>query len=147
MPRSCCFPALCVTILVTACHDPSAPAVVPSSYVARSIEGTSLPATFSHGDVIDVALVADTIHLFPSGVAERISIYRRTRIGAATTVDTSRSQASYTLRGTLLLFHDTCPINANCLGPPAGMFSLDRGQLLLRMWPDGPRALYDRVNP
>ena len=147
MPRSCCLPILAALFLATGCHDPSAPLVVPSSYVARTIEGTPLPATFVHGDVTDVALLADTIHLHPLGVAERVSIYRRTTIGAGVTVDTTRSQEAYTVHGGSLRFHRYCPPDANCVGAPTGLFSDDRRKLLLHMWPEGPLALYDRVNP
>jgi hypothetical protein len=147
VPRSCCLFILGALLVATACHDPSAPLVLPSSYVARTIEGTSLPATIVHGDATDVALLADTIHLHELGVAERISFYRRTTIGAPVTVDTTRSQESYTVREDSLLFHRYCPPNANCVGAPTGIFSADRHKLLLRMWPEGPLALYDRVNP
>jgi hypothetical protein len=121
--------------------------VVPSSYVARSVEGTPLPATFLHGDATDIALLADTIHLYPLGVAQRISLHRRTTIGAPTTVDTTRAHESYSVRGDSLVFHRYCPPNANCVGAPAGIFSADRRTLLLRMWPSGPLARYDRVRP
>lgn len=133
--------------LATACHDPSAPLVVPASYVARTIEGSALPATLFHGDVTDVALLADTIQLRPLGVAERVSIFRRTTIGAAVTVDTSRSREAYTVHGDSLRFHRDCPPNANCVGAPTGRFSANRRTLLLRLWPDGPLAVYDRVSP
>jgi hypothetical protein len=146
VPRSRSLPLVCAVILTTACQNPSAPLVVPSSYVARSVEGTPLPATFIHGGMTDVALLADTIHLYPLGVAERISIYRRTAIGYPVTIDTTRSQESYTVRGDSLLFHRDCPPNANCVAPPAGIFSADRRKLLLELWP-GPLALYDRVSP
>ena len=147
VPRSCCRSILGALFLATACRDPNAPLVVPSSYVARTIEGTSLPATLVHGDVTDVALLADTIHLHPLGVAERVSIYRRTTIGAGVTVDTSRSQEAYTVRGSSLRFHRHCPLDANCVDAPTGLFSADRRKLFLRMWPEGPLARYDRVNP
>jgi hypothetical protein len=142
-----CLPISYAMILVTGCHDPSGPLVLPSSYVARTVEGTPLPATFMHGDVTDIALLADTIHLYPLGVAERISIHRHTRIGAPVTVDTSRAHESYSVRGDTLLLHRYCPPDANCVGPPVGIFSRDRRTLLLRMWPSGPRARYDRVSP
>ena len=141
------LPIMCVIVLATGCHNPSAPLVIPSSYVARSVEGTSVPATVLHGDASEVALVADTIHLHPLGVAERITLYRRTTIGAPVTVDTTRSQESYTVRGDSLLLHRYCPPNANCEGPPTGVFSADRRKLLLRLWPSGPHALYERVSP
>ena len=147
MPRSRCLAIVCAIVAATACNDPNAPLVVPSSYAARSVEGAAVPATIVHGDMTDVALFADTIHLYPLGVAERVSVYRRTTIGAPAMVDTTRSQESYTVRGDSLLFHFYCPPNANCVGAPAGIFSADRRKLLLRMWPEGPRALYDRVSP
>ena len=147
MPPSYCRSLLGALFLATACHDPSAPLLVPSSYVARTIEGASLPATLVHGDLTDVALLADTIHLHPLGVAQRVSIYRRTTIGAAVTVDTIRSEEAYSVRGDSLRFHRYCPPDANCVGAPTGRFSADRRTLLLRMWPEGPLALYDRVNP
>jgi hypothetical protein len=147
VPRSRCLPIACAIFLTSGCQDPTAPLVVPSSYVARSVEGTSLPATLVHGDATDVALLADTIHLHPLGVAERISIHRRTTIGAAVTVDTTRSQEAYTVRGRSVFFHRYCPPDANCVGAPEGVFSSDRRRLFLRLWPSGPLALYDRVSP
>lgn len=146
MTRSRCLPMLCASLLASACHDPSAPRVAPSSYVARSVEGTAVPATFAHGDMTDVALVADTIHFHPLGVADRIGIYRRTTIGAPVSVDTTRSRESYTVRGYSLRIHRYCPPNANCVGASEGIFSRDRRKLLLRMWPEGPLVLYDRVS-
>ena len=94
MPRSRRLRVACVIFLTTGCQDPTAPLVVPSSYVARTVEGMSLPATFVHGGATDVALVADTIRLYPLGVAERISIYRRTTVGSPATLDTTRSHES-----------------------------------------------------
>ena len=139
---------VCVVVLATTgCQNPTAPLVVPSSYVARSVEGMSLPATFVHGGATDVALVADTIHLYATGVAERISIYRRTTVGASVTVDTARSYESYIVRGHSLLFYHHCPLNANCADPPAGVLSVNRRQLLRALWASGPLALYDRVSP
>jgi hypothetical protein len=135
-----------VLLLATGCHNPSAPVVVPSSYVARTIEGRSLPVTLQHGGATDVALLADTLHLYPLGVAERISLYRLTRFGGAVTVDTIRAQESYTIRGDSLRFDRDCPPEA-CVSPPGGIFSSDRRQLLLRLWPFGPTARYDRVSP
>ena len=148
MLRSRCLRVVCVVVLVTTgCQDPTAPLVVPSSYVARSVEGMSLPATFLHGGASDVALVADTIHLYAMGVSERISIYRRTTVGAPVTVDTIRSHESYTVRGHSLHFRVACPFNANCADPPAGVLSVNRRQLLLPLGFSGPLALYDRVSP
>ena len=147
MPRSRRFPIVCAILLTTGCEDPTAPLVIPSSYVARSVEGASLPATFIHGDVSDVALIADTIHLHFGGLAERISIQRLTMIGAPATVDTTRSQESYTVQGRSVIFHRYCAPDANCLGAPEGVFSADRRRLFLRLWPSGPLAVYDRVSP
>jgi hypothetical protein len=147
VPRSRCLPIVCAIFLTTGCEDPSAPLVIPSSYVARSVEGRSLPATFIHGDMSDVALLADTIHLQPGGVAERISVQRLTTIGGPVTVDTTRSRESYTVQGHSVFFHPSCPPDANCVGPPEGVFSADRRRLFLRLWPSGPLAVYDRVSP
>lgn len=147
MPRSYCFPIVCAIFLTTACQDPSGPLVIPSSYFARSVEGTSLPATLIHGDASDVALVADTIHFHLGGLAEHISIQRLTTIGGPVTVDTTRSRESYTVQGHSVFFHPSCPPDANCVGPPEGVFSPDRRRLFLRLWPSGPLAVYDRVSP
>ena len=146
MPRSHCFPIVCAIFLTTGCEDPSAPLAIPSSYVARSVEGTSLPATFIHGDAADVALVADTIHFHFGGLAERISIQRLGRIEGVT-VDTIRSRESYTVQGHSVFFHRYCPPDANCVGPPEGVFSADRRRLFLRLWRSGPLVVYDRVRP
>lgn len=144
--RSRCLRVVCAVVLTTGCQDPTAPLVVPSSYVARSVEGMSLPATFLHGGASDVALVTDTIHLYATGVAERISIYRRTTVGATVTVETTRSYESYTVRGHALLFHHPC-LDANCADPPAGVLSVNRRQLLRALWSSGPLVLYDRIRP
>jgi hypothetical protein len=64
--------------LATGCQDPSAPFVVPSSYAMRSVDGASVPATLFHGGATEVALLADTIHLYPLGVAQRSTISRYT---------------------------------------------------------------------
>lgn len=146
MLRWRCLRLVYVVVLTTGCQDPTAPLVVPSSYVARSVEGMSLPATFIHGGASDLALVADTIHLYATGVAERISIYRRTTVGAPVTIETTRSYESYTVRGHSLLFHHPC-LDANCADPPAGVLSVNRRQLLRALWSSGPLVLYDRISP
>lgn len=138
---------VCAMFLATGCRDPNAPLVVPASYVARTVEGTPVPATLVHGSASEVALLADTIHLHPMGVAKRISIHRYTTIGAPVAVDTSRYQESYTVRGDSLRFSRYCPPEANCVGAPEGILSADRRHLLLRLWPAGPVARYDRIAP
>ena len=147
VPRAFYLPILSAVVLASACDDPSAPLGGLSSYVARSLEGMPLPATLLHGDMSDLALLADTIHLYPHGVAERISIRRLTTLGAPVAVDTARTHNAYAVTGDSLHFDEDCPPNAFCIGAPRGSFSDDRRTLQLRMWPDGPAALYERVSP
>ena len=147
MLRSRRLRVVCLLVLTTGCQDPTAPLVIPSSYVARSVGRMSLPATFLHGGASDVALVADTIHLYATGVAERITVRRHTTVGTAFTIETTRSYESYTVRGHSLLFDYHCPLNANCADPPAGVLSVNRRQLLRALWSSGPVVLYDRVSP
>ena len=146
MLRSRCLRVVCLVVLTTGCQNPTAPLVIPSSYVARSVGRMSLPATFLHGGASDVALVADTIHLHATGVAERITIRRHTTVGTAFTVETVRSHESYAVRGHSLFFVRPC-VDANCADPPAGVFSVNRRQLHLPLWSSGPVVLYDRISP
>lgn len=147
MPRTRSLAPICVLFLATGCHDPTAPFPVPSTFVVRTVNDASVPApVISHEDLESV-LLADTIHFFPRGLARRISIHRNTRIGVPTSFDTTRVQESYEVRGDSLRFQRFCPPNALCIGPPEGILTVDRRQLILRLWPGGPVALYDRVTP
>jgi hypothetical protein len=147
VPRSRCLPTLYVLLLASGCDEPTAPLLVPSTYVARTVNGASVPAPLIDYGTGQVVLLADTLHLYPLGASQRISIYRHLTSGAPATVDTSRTHESYEVHGDSLRFYRYCPPNANCVGPPEGIFSADRRTLLLRMWPSGPLVLYDRVTP
>jgi hypothetical protein len=136
-----------VLFLGSACHDSTGPLRVPSTFVVRTVNDSSVPAPVISHEAFESVLLADTIHFYPLGIARRISIYRNTGIDVPTTIDTSRVQESYVVRGDSVRFQLRCPPNALCVGAPEGIFSADRRQLLLRFWPGGPVALYDRVTP
>jgi hypothetical protein len=133
--------------LATACYEPAGPLAMPSTFVVRSINGSDIPAPVISHEVYESVVLADTIHFYPLGVAQRISIYRNTTTGVSTTttIDTSRAQERFEIRGDSLRFIQYCPPNALCLGAPEGILSADRRQLLLQLWPSGPVASYERV--
>jgi hypothetical protein len=149
MSRSRTLPRICALFLLTGCNDPTAPLPVPSTFVARTVNGTALPAPVISHEALEMVVLADTLHFYPFGVAQRISIHRSTRIGVSTTttIDTSRVQESYEVRGDSLRFVRYCPPNALCTGSPEGVLSGDRRQLILRLWPFGPVVQYDRITP
>ena len=138
---------LCALFFAGGCHDPVAPLVVPSTYVARAVNGAPLPVAAFGDPTNPITLLADTIYLYPLGIAERVSIYRDPARAEPTVGPANRVQHAYEVRGNVLGFRSDCPINANCLGAPEGLLSADRRKLLLRMWPSGPVARYDRVTP
>ena len=133
----------------TGCYEQTGPVPLPSTFVVRTVNGSALPVPVMSHEELEIVVLADTLRFYPLGIAHRISIYRNTRIGVSTitTIDTSRVQESYEVRGDSLRFIRYCPPNANCVGPPEGILSADRRQLVLRLWPSGPVASYDRVMP
>jgi hypothetical protein len=141
------LPIIVLAAFAIACRETNGPIPVPSAYVARAVHGLPLPAPIIQGEDYQMIMVADTLRLFPLGVAWRSLTYQQKQGSVLSPVQVSRWQNEFAIRGDSIFILQYCPPNALCTAPPRGIFSDDRRTLTLGVWGTEPLVRYTLVEP
>jgi hypothetical protein len=112
--------------VVLACHDangPQAPGAEAGVYVARALEGRSIPALIDSGPLGFAVLDADTVILDGLGGAVRATTSHHVSATYGASAAHFRITLAYRLRGDSIEIGSfrPCPPNADCVGNERGV--------------------------